>query len=213
MVWFGYVFQNYVEEVSDIEVEKIEISSDKTTINKGEIIELNTKVIPEDATNKSITFSSSNPKVLTVSLSGKVTGISSGKATITAKANNGVTSEIEITVYSSVTNILLSTNTVRVQKDGNFKINAEVLPEDADNKNIEYKKLLEEVDNIMESYPNLQQILEDDKEINLTKTDCRMLQKLFNLQLDISQFEEQEIFFLGGKEAYFYFKNIGILKE
>ena len=139
MVWFGYVFQNYVEEVSDIEVEKIEISSDKTTINKGEIIELNTKVIPEDATNKSITFSSSNPKVLTVSSSGKVTGISSGKATITAKANNGVTSEIEIAVYSSVTNILLSTNTVRVQKDGNFKINAEVLPEDADNKNIEYK--------------------------------------------------------------------------
>ncbi len=139
MVWFGYVFQNYVEEVSDIEVEKIEISLDKTTINKGEIIELNTKVIPEDATNKSITFSSSNPKVLTVSSSGKVTGISSGKATITAKANNGVNAEIEITVYSSVTDILLSTNTVRVQKDGNFKINAEVLPEDADNKNIEYK--------------------------------------------------------------------------
>jgi len=81
------------------------------------------------------------------------------------------------------------------------------------NKNIEYKKLLEEVDNIMESYPTLQQILEDDKEINLTKTDCRMLQKLFNLQLDISQLEEQEIFFLGGKEAYFYFKNLGILKE
>ena len=139
MVWFGYVFQNYVEEVSDIEVEKIEISSDKTTINKGEIIELNTKVIPEDATNKSITFSSSNPKVLTVSSSGKVTGISSGKATIMAKANNGVNAEIEITVYSPVTDILLSTNTVRVQKDGNFKINAEVLPEDADNKNIEYK--------------------------------------------------------------------------
>lgn len=139
MVWFGYVFQNYVEEVSDIEVEKIEISLDKTTINKGEIIELNTKVIPEDATNKSITFSSSNPKVLTVSSSGKVTGISSGKATITAKANNGVNAEIEITVYSPVTDILLSTNTVRVQKDGNFKINAEVLPEDADNKNIEYK--------------------------------------------------------------------------
>lgn len=65
----------------------------------------------------------------------------------------------------------------------------------------------------MESYPNLQQILEDDKEINLTKADCQMLQKLFNLQLDISQFEEQEIFFLGGKEAYFYFKNLGILKE
>ena len=40
-----------------------------------------------------------------------------------------------------------------------------------------------------------------------------MLQKLFNLHLDIKDFEEQTIFFLGGTEAYFYFKNIGILKE
>lgn len=81
------------------------------------------------------------------------------------------------------------------------------------NKNVEYKKLLDEVKNIMESYPNLQLILEDDKEINLTKFEFKMLQKLFNLQLDIRQIEEQEIFFLGGREAYFYFKNIDILKE
>ena len=150
MVLYGYVFQNYVEEVPDIEVEKIELSSDKTTINKGEIIGLNTKVTPEGATDKSITFSSSNSKVLEVSLSGKVTGISSGKATITARANNGVNAKIEITVYSLVTDILLSTDNARLQKDSSFKINAEVLPEDADNKNIEYKsenELIAKVDN------------------------------------------------------------------
>ena len=80
-------------------------------------------------------------------------------------------------------------------------------------KNIKYQNLLNEVANIMEKYPNLQLIYEDDQEISLTKTDCKMLQKLFNLHLDIKDFEEQTIFFLGGKEAYFYFKNIGILKE
>ena len=150
MVLYGYVFQNYVEEVPDIEVEKIELSSDKTTINKGEIIGLNTKVVPEGATDKSITFSSSDSKVLEVSSSGKVTGIRSGKATITARANNGVNAKIEITVYSLVTDILLSTDNVRVQKDSSFKINAEVLPDDADNKNIEYKsenELIAKVDN------------------------------------------------------------------
>lgn len=150
MVLYGYVFQNYVEEVPDIEVEKIELSSDKTTINKGEIISLNTKVVPEGATDKSITFSSSDSKVLEVSSSGKVTGIRSGKATITARANNGVNAKIEITVYSPVTDILLSTDNVRVQKDSSFKINAEVLPDDADNKNIEYKsenELIAKVDN------------------------------------------------------------------
>lgn len=81
------------------------------------------------------------------------------------------------------------------------------------NKNIEYKKLLDEVAEIKESHPNLQMISEDNEDIILTKSDCKMLQKLFNLELDIRNFEDKELFFLGGREAYFYFKNIGILKE
>ena len=80
-------------------------------------------------------------------------------------------------------------------------------------KNFQYKKLLDEVEKIMDTYPNLQLILEDDKEIELTKKECKMLQKLYLLDLDIRNLEEQSVFFLGGKEAYFYFKNIGILKE
>ena len=80
-------------------------------------------------------------------------------------------------------------------------------------KNKEYKKLLDEVIELKENNPNLQLIFEDDKYISLTKNDCKMLQKLVSLELEIRNFEEQEIFFLGGKEAYFYFKNIGILKE
>ena len=81
------------------------------------------------------------------------------------------------------------------------------------NKNITYKKLLNKIENIMENHPNLQMIMEDDKDIYLTKSDCKMLQKLFNLQIEIQSLEEQEIFFLGGKESYLYFKNIGIIKE
>ena len=80
------------------------------------------------------------------------------------------------------------------------------------NKNTTYKKLLNKVENIMDNYPNLQMIMEDDKDIYLTKNDCKMLQKLFNLQIEIQALEEQEIFFLGGREAYYYFKNIEILK-
>lgn len=80
-------------------------------------------------------------------------------------------------------------------------------------KNTTYKNLLNKVENIMDNYPNIQMIMEDDKDISLTKSDCKMLQKLFNLQIEIQALEEQEIFFLGGREAYYYFKNIEILKE
>ncbi len=80
-------------------------------------------------------------------------------------------------------------------------------------KNKEYENLLDEVIELKENNPNLQLLFEDDEDISLSKNDCKMLQKLVNLELEIRNFEEQEIFFLGGKEAYFYFKNIGILKE
>lgn len=80
-------------------------------------------------------------------------------------------------------------------------------------KNLKYKKLLNEAEIIMDNYPNLQLILEDDKDIELSKTECKMLQKLSHLDIDIQRLEEQAIFFLGGKEAYFYFQNIGVLKE
>ncbi len=80
-------------------------------------------------------------------------------------------------------------------------------------KNPEYKNLLNQVTDIKENHPNLQLISEEDDDICLSKTDCKMLQKLFNLELDIRNFEDKELFFVGGREAYFYFKNIGILKE
>ena len=81
------------------------------------------------------------------------------------------------------------------------------------NKNTTYKNLLNKVENISDNYPNLQMIMQDYKDISLTKSDCKMLQKLFNLQIEIQDLEEQEIFFLGGREAYYYFKNIEILRE
>ena len=79
------------------------------------------------------------------------------------------------------------------------------------NNNVKYKLLLDEFTKIMDNYPNLQMIMEDDKKLKLNQTDCKMLQRLFNLYLEISQIEEQAIFFRGNKEAFLYFKNIGIL--
>lgn len=80
-------------------------------------------------------------------------------------------------------------------------------------KNEDYKKLSKEFKKIMDMYPNLQLILDKDRDIMLNEVDCKMLQKLVNIYLEMTMYEEREIFFLGGKEAYYYFKNMGILKE
>lgn len=57
------------------------------------------------------------------------------------------------------------------------------------NKNLEYKNLQNEVAKILDNHPNLQLICEDDEDISLNKNDGKMLQKLFNLNLEIKNFE------------------------
>lgn len=82
-----------------------------------------------------------------------------------------------------------------------------------ENNNLEYKKLSKELYEIMDSFPNLQLLLEDDKVMNLNKEECKMLQKIVSLYMQMSNFEEQKIFFLGARENYFYFKNMNLIKE
>lgn len=79
--------------------------------------------------------------------------------------------------------------------------------------NSEYKELQNKVNKIMESYPNLQLLFEDDRVMSLNEEECKMLQKLVSLHLQINEYEDRKIFFLGAKENYFYFKNLGIIKE
>ena len=79
--------------------------------------------------------------------------------------------------------------------------------------NPEYKELQNKVSEIMEEYPNLQLLFEDDKVMNLNEEECKMLQKLVSLYLQMSDYEDRKIFFLGARENYFYFKNLGLIKD
>lgn len=60
------------------------------TLNKRQQAALNAKTYPENATNNTITYTSSNPTVATVSEDGIITGWTSGQATITMKADDFV---------------------------------------------------------------------------------------------------------------------------
>ncbi len=135
----GYVFQGYVKEVPEVQVEKVELSVDNTVINKNEISKINVKVYPQDAENQKLEYISSNEKVLKVDDYGNIYGISSGKATITVRAiANGVQSSIEIEVYSKVTGIELNVESLTLQEGESYQILANIEPDDANNKNIKY---------------------------------------------------------------------------
>ena len=49
--------------------------------------------------------------------------------------------------------------------------------------NSEYKELQNKVNKIMESYPNLQLLFEDDRVMSLNEEECKMLQKV-NMKIE-----------------------------
>jgi len=78
-------------------------------------------------------------------------------------------------------------------------------------RNCKYRKLVDASLKILNNFPNLQLFMEGEAPQKLNKTECEMLKKLVSLHMQISDFEEQEIFFLGGKEFYLYLKNMRVI--
>lgn len=80
------------------------VSLNKTTLDLevGGTETLTATVTPLDAENKTVTWTSSDPAVATVSTAGKVTAVSEGtcKITVSTKAN-GLTAECNLTVSAA----------------------------------------------------------------------------------------------------------------
>ena len=81
------------------------------------------------------------------------------------------------------------------------------------NDDLEYQDLENQVNEIMDKYPKIHSLFENDEVVNLNEEECKMLQNLISLYLQMSNFEERKIFFLGARENYFYFKNMNLIKE
>lgn len=79
--------------------------------------------------------------------------------------------------------------------------------------NIEYKKLLDKVSQIKQKYKNLRLLLEDEIITELSNEECIKLQEIIALEMQIKNYEERQIFFLGARENYFYLQNLGLLKK
>lgn len=88
-----------------VEVTGITLSQTTATLTEGESLTLTATVAPDNATDKTVAWSSSNAAVATVDNNGVVTAVAEGTATITAKANDGsgVTASCVVTVERPAT--------------------------------------------------------------------------------------------------------------
>lgn len=148
----GYIYQIYVTEIPESEIETINLSIDNTTLQKGEEKQLQVVILPEEASNHELVYSSSNPEIATIDDSGNIKAIHSGTTIITVKAKeNSVQSQINITVYSKVTGITIDQKEIYMEVGDTFQINATIEPEDANEKTILYNTNNSEIATIDDS--------------------------------------------------------------
>ncbi len=121
-----------VVTVNSLAVSQVLISKTALRVDEGKSAKLTASVLPKNARYKTITWSSSNPAVATVSAKGAVSCIAPGTAVITATAINGVSAQCVLTVNSlAVSQVNLSKTYLEVDEGKSAALSASVLPKNA----------------------------------------------------------------------------------
>ncbi|MDE7227981.1 MAG: Ig-like domain-containing protein [Treponemataceae bacterium] len=126
------------EKPEPVAVESVTLDETTLTLTRGETGKLTATVTPDNADNKTVTWSSSDLAVATVGEDGTVTARAEGTATITALAG-GKTATCAVTVKPkpvAVESVTLNETTLMLAHGAKGKLTATVLPDNADDKTV-----------------------------------------------------------------------------
>ena len=87
-----------IPRLGAVKVDAIELSESEKKLNVGKSFTITATVKPDNAWNRTVTWSSSDPSIATVDENGTVTAIAEGEAIITAESADGVKAECKVTV-------------------------------------------------------------------------------------------------------------------
>ena len=126
--------------VTDPYVKVTSVTLDHTSLDlvEGDAAQLTATVAPDNATDKTVTWKSSDTKVATVSASGEVVAVAEGKATITATAGDA-SAACEVAVAKkviAVESISLNETALELTEGETATLTATVLPENATDKTV-----------------------------------------------------------------------------
>lgn len=119
-------------------IESITISSKSIDLKAGENAQLSFELLPENAIDKSVSWHSSDDSIVRIDKFGKITAVSAGtaKVYVTSNYDNALSDYCDITVTQPVTGVVLNETSIDLPEDGNFKLDATVIPDNATNKNV-----------------------------------------------------------------------------
>lgn len=127
-------------------VESVSIANKAQTAYVGDKLDLTANVLPADATDKSVAFSSSDPTVAAVNAEGKVTFLSEGTVTITASSKDDASKKDSFTVTVSkkvtdvaVTSVSIQNKPTAATVGDKLTLTVKVSPDNATNKNLAFE--------------------------------------------------------------------------
>ena len=131
-----YAYTNNLDDSRTINPTSVIFNKDKAYLVKGDKETLRVGVLPNNATYKTVTWTSSNPNVATVSQNGEIIAKSAGTATITATTSNGKSNSCTVTVYNNPVNptsISLSQTSYNIEVGDYITLIQTLLPENTTN--------------------------------------------------------------------------------
>ena len=121
-------------------VASVSLNKNELTIEKGKSETLTATVSPSDATDKTVTWQSSNNAIATVDQNGRVTAVNAGSAVITVTTKDGSkTATCNVTVVIPVTSVSLNKTELTIEKGKSETLTATVNPSDATNKAVTWQ--------------------------------------------------------------------------
>ena len=122
--------------VKPIAVTGVTLNKTSADLNAGSTLTLTATISPSNATNKKVTWKSSNTGIATVTDKGVVKGIKAGKATITVTTTDGKkTASCTITVKVPVKSVSIK-NKITIIKGEKYTLKANITPDNATNKGV-----------------------------------------------------------------------------
>ena len=138
--FFTNVIETYPElkrgSVGAIVPNGIGLNYDSLKLKKGESRTLVATVTPANAEDKTVTFSSSNPSVASVTASGVVKAVAAGSANITARTINGISKTIPVKVIVEPTKVTLNKSSATIYYGDSLSLSATLIPSDVTEKTI-----------------------------------------------------------------------------
>ena len=132
----------YSHGPDDVLVESIKLGNTAYEMKINKDITIVSTVLPKNATNKKIVWTSSDEEVATVDQDGKVHSLTPGQTTIKAMATDGtdIFAEAVVTVVAiEVTSISLTQQTINIHEGEKFYISYSLYPSNASYKQVTFE--------------------------------------------------------------------------